>query len=302
MKTNEPTVLKIREHVVEFKREVPEISVMVTGDWHISPIVSSRQAEFLQEAVDVVKPDVIVLQGDIVDSPMELQRDTSLKKLIRELKICSKAAPTMMVLGSHDFITPSKPIKIMKDSALDFWKKICKKCDVKLLINEPFEPIPGVVFYGMFQDERCIIGLDKNGRYDHYNRPEGFLECLDELSIEPDPAKVNWFVAHAPLLSKDAVSKLSDFDIASFGHTHGGIVPRGLDDLFERLGINHGLIYTDLKPFPSFVRGVKIFNNGTLMLINPGMTGAQFCAPKFAQNLNFVKAAEVSVVKIKTKK
>ena len=298
MKLNEPTVLKIRKHTVICEKKVPEISVMVTGDWHISPIISETQADFLREAVELAKPDVIVLQGDIVDSPAELKRETSVKKLMCELKICSQAAPTMMVLGSHDFIMPTTPAKVMKESSLLLWKKICKKCNVKLLLNESFEPISGVVFYGMFQDEKTIIGLDENGQKYHENSPESFLSNLKEQEWKLDAGKFNWFVSHAPLIDKEVIAELSVFDIASFGHTHGGIVPRGLDELFEKFGFNFGLISTKLKPLPPFARGIKAIGKSTLMLINSGMTGAQFCAPKFAQKMNFIKAAEVSVVKL----
>ena len=298
MRLNEPTVLKVREFVVNSKKKTPNISVIVTGDWHVSPIISERQAEFLTEAIEETKPDVIILQGDMVDSPMEFRRETSLKKLETELKICSKAAPTMLVLGSHDFITPTSPARVMKNSTLPLWKKLCKKCKVKLLMDESYEPIPGVVFYGLFQDESTIIGLDKNGQKYHENSAEGFLKQLEQQVFKLDPKKFNWFVSHAPLISKEVIEKLSGFDMASFGHTHGGIVPRGVDEVFDKLGLNFGLISTKGKPFPSFVRGIKPVGESTLMLINPGMTGAQFCAPRFLQNMNFVKAAEVSVVKL----
>ena len=301
MKLNEPTVLKVRQHTVIFDKKVPPVKVMTTGDWHISPIISSRQADFLKEAISVVKPDAIILQGDIVDSPMELKRDTSLKKLETELKICSKFAPTMLVLGSHDFITPTKPAHIMKDFSIPCWKEICKKCHVKLLMDESYEPIPGVVFYGLFQDERTMIELDKTGQKKHCDSASGFLAKIKEADFELDKTKVNWFISHAPLLDKRVARELSDFDILSFGHTHGGIVPRGLDEIFAKLNINGGLVSTSAKPFPRMVRGTKILNGDTLLLINSGMTGAQFCAPKLLQNLNFVKASEISVVEIKNK-
>lgn len=303
MKLNEPSVLKVREYVVncgaDGSKRVPEISVMVTGDWHVSPIISERQADFLREAISVAKPDVIILQGDMVDSPMELKRETSREKLIKELQICSEAAPTMLVLGSHDFIAPTEPPKVMKKTALSAWEAICKKCNVRLLMDKSFEPVPGVVFYGMFQDEDVIIGLDKRGQKYHENSPEGFLRALEKQEFKLDSTKFNWFVSHAPLLSRPAVEKLSGFDMMSFGHTHGGIVPRGMDEIFERLGFNFGLVSTQHRPLPSLVRGMKAVGESTFVLINPGMTGAQFCAPKVLQNLNFVKAAEVSVVRLR---
>ena len=85
MKLNEPTVLKVRKYTVVSKKKVPEITVMITGDWHVSPIVTEQQADFLKEAIEVANPDVIILQGDLVDSPAELKRETSLEKLMGEL-------------------------------------------------------------------------------------------------------------------------------------------------------------------------------------------------------------------------
>lgn len=204
----------------------------------------------------------------------------------------------MLVLGGHDFITPSKPAKVVRESSLKIWRKACEKCKVKLLLNESYEPIPGVVFYGMFQDEKVIIGLDEKGQKYHENSPESFLEALNKLDLKIDSSKINWFISHAPLLSKDVIEKLSRFDIASFGHTHGGIVPRGMDEILEKFGLNFGLISPSSKPFPPLARGIKPVGDSTLVLTNPGMTGAQFCAPKIAQRLNFTKAAEVSVVKL----
>lgn len=298
MKLNEPTVLKVRDFYVKTEKKTPEITIMVTGDWHISPIISSRQADFLSEAVKKVKPDVIILQGDMVDSPAELKRETSLKKLIFELKICSDAAPTMLVLGGHDYMMPTDPVKVLKKSSVQLWQKICKKCNVKLLMNESYEPTPGVVFYGMFQDERCTVKLDKNGQKTHDGSAEGFLEQLNEADFRLDTKKFNWFVSHAPLLSREAISVLSEFDMLSFGHTHGGIVPRGMDEALERLGLNFGLISPLKELLPPLARGIKPVGESSLVLINPGMTGAQFCAPKPLQQLNFIKAAEVTAVKI----
>ena len=79
----ESSTLKVRLHQVRLNRDAKSIKVMVTGDWHISPIISENQANFLQEAVTQAEPDVILLQGDIVDSPTELERETSLKKVAK---------------------------------------------------------------------------------------------------------------------------------------------------------------------------------------------------------------------------
>ena len=98
MNCNEPNTLKVRIHKIELTRKIKHAKVMLTGDWHISPIVSKRQYQFLEDAIAQAKPDLIILQGDLVDSPLELQRETSQKKLIDSLSLCTKNAPTVLVL------------------------------------------------------------------------------------------------------------------------------------------------------------------------------------------------------------
>ncbi len=298
MNLHEPNTLKIRAHKVQISRKISPTKVMVTGDWHISPIVSERQLNFIEEAISFIKPELIILQGDIIDSPIELQRETSLKKLKATLRACSKKAPTVLVLGSHDFITPTKPAVIMKDSAIPAWKKICKETNVELLMDEWYETNT-IRIFGAFQDEKCMI-TDKLKFRDN---PEQFLQQLKNYDFSkiakksPDD-KVNWFVSHAPYLKKQSQEYLKHFDIISFGHTHGGIVPKGLDELFCKLHIHRGLIAPNRTLFPRRARGIFKLSENTAVLINSGMTGAQFCAPSFAQSLNFIKAAEVDQVEI----
>lgn len=301
MRLNEPNVFKVRLHKVNLSRKVAPIKVMCTGDWHVSPIVTENQFEFLKEAILKGDPDVIVLQGDLVDSPVELKRDSSLEKLKRELKLCSAAAPTVMVLGSHDFITPTNPAKNMHDEVVPIWKEICKECGVKLLMDEWFST-EKIRIFGSFQDERCMRETDDPDK--HYDNPEGFAKCLAEAAdkikkgLPKKRDKVVWFASHAPLLNSDVINVLEPFDIASFGHTHGGIIPLGMDELMEKAGLHFGLVSANRGLFPRRVRGMMPISDSTMMLVNPGMIATHFCVSKWLQNLNFLKAAEVSVVDV----
>lgn len=317
IKLNEPNVLKVRLHHVSLGRKVPSLKVMLTGDWHISPIVSGRQLEFLKQAIAEADPDVIILQGDIVDSPVELRRETSLKKLVAELKVCAAMAPTVMVLGSHDYITPTVPARNMSDFALPFWRKLCKRTGVQLLVNE-WAKLPGISIFGAFQDENCVVGEGGDGQKRYQDSADEFLKCLDNIKKEMSNGlkdsgvklargdsgydrpndKIIWFAAHAPLLNAKVIKRLEAFDVASFGHTHGGIVPIGLDELFARFNWHFGLISPTHRPFPKHVRGVMPISDSTMMAINPGMVATHFCVPKPLQDMNFIKAAEVSILEI----
>lgn len=299
--SKEPNTLKVRLNRIRLSRDLPPVKVMLTGDWHISPIVSDRQEKFLADAISKTHPDVIIVQGDLVDSPTELKRETSLKKLMRELKLCAKAAPTVVVMGNHDFITPINPIEVRKEFSIERFKILCKKCGVHLLLDDWLE-LDNIRIFGAFQNEGGVIRKLKNGRYIYRECPRSFqkeLEKLDFSNIKPD--KVNWFAAHAPLFAPRIIEMLQDFDVISFGHTHGGIVPKGLDETFEKLHIHGGLYSAGRMPFPRKVRGAWKEKEGSFVIINSGMVGAQFCAPRVLQNMNFVKAAEINLADISGK-
>ncbi|MBQ3352224.1 metallophosphoesterase [Candidatus Saccharibacteria bacterium] len=299
--SKEPNTLKVRLTRIHLSRDLPPVKVMLTGDWHISPIVSERQEKFLTEAISKTHPDVIIVQGDLIDSPIELQRETSLKKLMRELKLCAKAAPTAVVLGNHDYITPINPIEVRKEYSIPRFKALCKKCGVHLLLDEWLE-LEHIRIFGAFQNEGSLIKKTKNGRYIYYENPRVFQDevaKLDFSNLQPD--KINWFAAHAPFFTPKVVEMLQNFDVLSFGHTHGGIVPRGMDETFEKLHIHGGLYSAGRRPFPRKVRGSWKEKQGSYVIINSGMVGMQFCAPRVLQKMNFIKAAEVNLAEISSK-
>ena len=191
--------------------------------------------------------------------------------------------------------------------------------------------MPGIKIFGAFQDSRCILKKNHKGELVHWGRAAGFAENLKDIeekikegldnednknglddkgdkkhsvrskvtkSKVGDFGEVKWFAAHAPLLNAEVVEYLAPFEVASFGHTHGGIVPRGLDEIFDRLHLHFGLISPNMLPLPRRARGAMAISDSTMMVVNPGMVATQFCMPKILQNMNFVKAAEVSVVEI----
>lgn len=183
----------------------------------------------------------------------------------------------------------------MKDFAIPFWKKLCKETGVKLLIDDWYEQ-DGIRVFGAFQTEKCMITEDGGFR----DNPMQFLRQLQhyDFSRADDKTKINWFAAHAPYITKPGAKLLECFDVTSYGHTHGGVVPKVLDEVFTKLHIHRGLISPNRHPLPRNSRGMFKIGKDTVAIVNPGMVGAQFCAPKVAQRLNFVKAAEVSVVDI----
>ncbi|MBR3177653.1 metallophosphoesterase [Candidatus Saccharibacteria bacterium] len=294
MKLKEPIVCKITKTQILKPPFVAKVAV--TGDWHISPIVSRDQFLKIKAAFLEIQPELIILQGDLMDSPAQFENSESVKKLYEWFYLCMSFAPTVMVLGSHDYIEPSKKGRI-DELALSNWQKVCGDTGVKLL-NDDWFSTEHIRVFGMYQGpDYCLTPEGK-----HKNNPLIFEKHLNALNLETFPDKVNWFVAHAPDMTKRAEKMLSEkFDVASFGHTHGGCLPLGVDALVDKVGGHGGIISPTKRPLPSDVRGVKKIGKMT-RIINSGMVATQNCAPKATQYLNFAKAAEINFVKVGTRK
>ena len=294
VKLKEPSVCKITKTQIF---EAPFVAnVAISGDWHISPIVSQSQYEMLRSAFTEIQPELIILQGDLMDSPDQFKNPESVQKLYEWFSMCMSFAPTVMVLGSHDFIEPKKYGRIDENAVLN-WQKICSDTGVRLLNNEWFSTQPIRVF-GMAQGpDYCLTPEGK-----HKNNPKVFEKQLGELTFNTALDKANWFVAHAPDMTKKAEQILAEkFDVASFGHTHGGCLPLGIDTLVDKSGGHGGIISPTKRPLPSNVRGVKKIGK-MVRIINSGMVATQNCAPRATQYLNFAKAAEINFVQIGTRK
>lgn len=280
------------------------LTVALTGDWHISPMVFDRQAHFLRSRLVKIRPDVIILQGDILDTPDSLLDQTMVKKLKAELKICSSLAPTVMVLGNHDLYRPvhkhfssleAFKSALVLEGAADKWAEICTETNVKLLCNEWFE-YQNLRIFGFYQTPEMYYRPDGKG--------ENFAKMRQKLTelkqsdlLIPQPDKINWFAAHAPLQDLANSSLLKGFDVFSFGHMHGGATPLLLDDLFDAFNYHGGLYAPFGHWFPTTqARGCTILRSSAKLIVNSGMVLSQYSAPKILHPINFLKAAEITKV------
>ena len=145
------------------KLETP-VKVAITGDWHVSRIVSDKQCKLLKEKLSKIRPDVIILQGDLLDAPAELNDGKMVRALAKRMRICTKLAPTVMVLGNHDqadlMHTPPKDYaeymaNVPKGVVTD-WRQICRETGVMLLNDKWFE-VKGLRILAFCKDRRFII-------------------------------------------------------------------------------------------------------------------------------------------------
>ena len=303
----EPIVCrKTRYEVVGTGIKTP-VKVALTGDWHVSRIVSDRQRQVLEQKLREIRPDVIILQGDLFDTPDAFDDSKLVAKIKKSLKCCAKVAPTVMVLGNHDQIrTIHKPpvshaeyVSRVRKNVIEEWRRLCKECGVKLLTDGWFE-VKDLRIFGMLQDpEAYYLGPGKKGENIAEMRRH-IKELKREGVLEFKPGKAHWFAAHAPIKELYEMPELNEFDVFSFGHTHGACVPLLIDRLVDACGYHGGIVAPFLKWFPTrFMRGREILPSGASYIVNTGMVMTQDSAPKLIHYINFLKAAEVTEIIIK---
>ena len=210
----EPAVCKVKKYRILSAEPIREktTTVALTGDWHVSPMVSQKQGEFLKSRLAAIRPDVIILQGDMLDSPDGLDDKKLVAQLERELKICSQLAPTVMVLGNHDWCRPihrhfASLAEFMQHTAPDGvtakWEALCERAGVKLLRDEWFE-VQNVRIFGFNQTPEMYYRPDRRGENLNKMRAR-FKELKQNGVLAPLDGKTN-----RPLAQDNPSARQSD--------------------------------------------------------------------------------------------
>ena len=284
-----------------------EVKVALTGDWHISRIVSDKQRRFLRKRLEQIQPDVIILQGDLFDTPKAFLDSNLVSDLKKSLRLCSSIAPTVMVLGNHDQVEPihSKPKSYAEyaerifPNVIEEWRRVCAETNVKLLIDDWFE-MDGLKIFGFHQGPEAYFRKPRR-RGENIDAMDKKIKQLSlEGAFSAEPNTVHWFASHAPIKDLYLMKELADMQAFSFGHTHGGGVFIGLDVIVDALGGHGGIVAPFLKPFPSrYMRGCERMETGASYIVNTGMVMTQDSAPSPLHYINFLKSAEVTEVIVK---
>ena len=303
----EPGKYRIKEYTIPFfsDHDKKPVVVALIGDLHISPIVSDKRIEKVSTLLKKIKPDLIVLHGDLIDVAEFLLDESLRKKLLTELKNCVTVAPTIAVSGNHDLFIGKKEAKRLgvkrphsPNWAEQEFENAMKEANVRFLKDEWFE-FRGIRFFGFFQDTDCLSNEKK--QLDNIPEMRKKIERLSKKGVlKTNPETVNWFVSHVPIGDIVRMKELRGFEVFSFGHMHGGLMPIGIDRVVDKLGWRGGLIGPHKELLPGRqMRGIETLPNRAKVIVTTGVSGISSTAPKALQNLNFLKAAEITKVTVK---
>jgi predicted MPP superfamily phosphohydrolase len=208
----------INEIKIALPKLTQEVTIMHISDIHLG---WHRGCEYLEKIVDetnLMKPDIVLITGDMADANMALNADT-FKPLAKF------AAPVYFVIGNHEtYIDTNLALELIE------------KYGVRVLHNE-------IIYANGLQ----IIGLDymnaDKNRFDMHpsNDTRTIKSTLANLTITPDMPTL--LMHHSPIGTE--YIKGNGIDLMLLGHTHGGqIFPFTLliNAIFP---LNRGLYHED---------------------------------------------------------
>ncbi len=191
--TMSPKIKRIDIAVDKPLSGLKELNIVAVSDIHLGTMVNKTKARRLVNRINEMKPDVVLIGGDIIDDNIEVVK---YHKLMEELALIQSKYGVYSCMGNHEYISGGhlqmdyyerNGIKLLKDTA-------------ELVNNQ---------FYVVGRDDvqgKMMTGIDR--------------KPLDSLLSPIDFTKVVLYLDHQPY----KLAEVAEFgvDLQFSGHTHNG--------------------------------------------------------------------------------
>jgi len=163
-------------------------------DVHIGPILDQKFLRGLVEKTNAMKPDLVVITGDLVDGTPRI-----IGKEVAELGKLNSRYGSFFVTGNHEYY-----------SGVDEWVSFLDQLGIRTLMNERVQIGDKNTFFD-------LVGIPDTdaGRYSPSHEPNIPLALKDR-----DPEREAVLLAHRPEPIHKAAKAQIGLQIS--GHTHGG--------------------------------------------------------------------------------
>lgn len=282
--------LQISDLVIYHPHVDSDIKITALGDLHISNKMGDKKLTPIMKQLEKEQSDYYAFLGDLVDSPLELTKTEKRLEVLRLLKAAAQIAPTMVILGNHDYITEEKKIGHF-DYKSDFF------CEL--------EEIPNLHFLNnsTYCDERIFfMGYLESFQY-YYGKQQKFHEDLNAF-YEEFRSQTKLYkdlpnhipkigLIHSPEYAKEEknAALLKEYDLFISGHNHDGLIPFGIGNW------TRGFTNAQKALFPNNTRGYRQLSSGTKMLISGGIVKIQDCAPTLLQPFNHLFSMQMDTIR-----
>ncbi len=185
-------IAHVRIPVKELTPELADLKIVMASDFHAGVMVGRRHLDRMANQMMSLKPDLILLPGDILDRNAD--RIMSLTDVFRRLEAPLGVYGTT---GNHDYYIGLK-------SALKFYNA----AGIRMLMNESVELSNGLVVAGI---------EDRTAQQMRLPRPD-----ISELLKNIPEDKTVILLNHTPSTEEAERATQSGADIVLSGHTHAG--------------------------------------------------------------------------------
>lgn len=190
-----PSIVNIDVPIDQLPSGLENFSVAQLSDIHIGPTIKRRFLEKVVHRTNQLKPDAVVITGDLIDGPV-----SQLGAEVSPLQQLESCYGTYFVTGNHEYY-----------SRADQWIEHLKTLGLQVLLNQ----------HKVLQHNResvVIAGITDFSA--HHFIASQRSDPQQALANAPTAAGLTILLAHQPR-SLFQATKLS-VDIQLSGHTHGG--------------------------------------------------------------------------------
>lgn len=165
--------------------------LVVASDMHLGPMLDERWASARAEQIQSLRPDVLLLVGDICEAPRD-----SHDEWLPSLQKFRAPHGVFVVTGNHEFYAGPGPIV-----------NLFGRAGFRVLHDESVEALPGLT----------IAGVD-DVAFRHRGTNEA--ELAVDRALANRPARASVFLSHTPVFADRAAK--AGAGLMFSGHTHNG--------------------------------------------------------------------------------
>ena len=229
---------------------------------HLSDIHDRNINKALRQPLEDVKPDIIVITGDLIDS-----REPDIEQAVALVESLQEFAPVYFVTGNHE--AWSGKYKSLEEGLLEAGVTILANDSIELERDTEMIRLLGV------EDPSFKIGSNL------LNEEAAVVETtIRDLSDGADTFSI--LLSHRPELFD--MYRQNNIDLVLSGHAHGGQF---------RLPLIGGLIAPDQGLFPEYTAGIYE-EEGTRMIVSKGLGNSMI-------PIRFNNHAEIIFIELQSK-
>lgn len=229
----------IREYHCNAENLEKDKKVILLSDLHNKSFGENHRK--LVEAVDRIRPDMILIAGDMYTAA----KAQGAEKALSLIKALAGNYPVYYGNGNHEQKTALYPEEY-GNVYQDFVQEL-KKLGVRHLVNEK-AAVPGI--------RLAVYGLELDREYYHkFQKKELDKGYLQRVLGRPDPSEYTILIAHNPDYFEDYAEWGADLIVS--GHVHGGLM---------RLPFLGGVVSPAMRLFPKYDGGLFQTGKSTLVL------------------------------------